>query len=203
MKTDDLEDCNFNDWQEDEDEATPVKSFFCDTIFPSMSPLIAHDKSIYNFDVKESAAVLGYDDISLIMMVNLIRRRVKDATGSINAGFIEHLKEEIKAKDFLNDHSFMKPVFDEDPVLFLLREALVNSGDIEDNDDDIEEEMKLSAALQQELLSQKGNSDEVNETLIKYQSTMETIDAGLDMELNPVNDDYYASSYSHIYYIST
>lgn len=185
----------FNDWEE-EDEEMPVQSLFCDAIFPSMSLLITHDKEVYNFDLKDFAATLGNDDISLIKMINLIRRRVKD-TAAIHAGFVDQVKEEIRAREFLKDDIFMRPVLVDDPVLFLLREALVKSGAIEDNDDDVEEEMKLSAALQRELLSQK-DSGEVNETLIKYQSMVASINAGLDMELGIVDDDYYFSGYSHI-----
>jgi protein arginine N-methyltransferase 3 len=188
-------DDNFSDWEED-DEEVMVKSLFSDIQLPSIKLFLEYDKDNFNFDLQEIIAASKYDDIGLIMLINMIRRRVimliNKSTGAIvDSLFIDELKNEISNGDFLGHELNMRPVLDEDPVLFLLRDALVKSGVLHDDDDDAEE----LATINQDRKTSEGDAV-MKEMLARYQSLIASLTASPDA--NAPDDSYYFDGYSNI-----
>ena len=184
------EDNKFESWEEDndDDEDQTVKSLFCDLVFPSVSDLIASDKESFGFDLREAAGSVQYDDIALIMLVNFIRRRVHGLSSPavVNSSFIDGLKTDLASKSFLQDDTNMRPVLNDDPLLFLLRDALIASGTIVDDDDEEIEAKETQAAIasaQQQLQLAGGSSSSSTggeELLKKYQLIVASLTAEPD-----------------------
>ena len=185
------EEDQFESWEDDndDDEDLSVKSLFCDLVFPSVGALITSDKESFGFDLREAAGSVQYDDIALIMLVNFIRRRVHGLSSSavVDRSFVVALQSELAAKTFLQDDANMRPVLNDDPLLFLLRDALIASGTIVDDDDEEIEAKETQAAVasaQQQLQLAGGSSSSSNtngeELLKKYQSIVASLTAEPD-----------------------
>jgi type I protein arginine methyltransferase len=182
-------DDNFEDWEDDEDEEIVVKSLFSNSNHASMRQFLQHDKENHGFDLLEVVAASNFDDIRLIKLVNMIRRRVKDAgEHAIDPSFINKLKSDILRDDLLDDKQNMLPVLREDPVLFLLRDELVKNGIMADDDDDDEIQ---AVKVGNELVP--GVSD-MRETLARYQSLITSLTSSPDVS----DDSYYFDGYSNI-----
>ena len=181
---------DFEDWEEEEEEDVTVKSLFSEATQTSIQQFLQYDKENFGFDLQEIISVHKYDDIGLIMLVNMIRRRVRDFAQKVDSEFIDNLKLEISEGGLLDDESNMHPVLHEDPVLFLLRDALVKNGVMKDDDDDDDEVLK---ALQ--LHSETTNGAEMNETIAKYRSLLTSLTAP---DVGLADDSYYFDSYANI-----
>jgi type I protein arginine methyltransferase len=183
-------DDNFEDWEDDEDEEIFVKSLFSNSNHNSMEKFMQHDKDNFGFDLLEVVAASKFDDIRLIKLVNMIRRRVKDAgEHAIDPTFISNLKSDILRDDLLDDQDNMLPVLREDPVLFLLRDELVKNGIMADDDDDDDDVQ--AAEVGNEFVP--GISD-MKETLSRYQSLITSLTSSPDV----ADDSYYFDGYSNI-----
>ena len=194
MKDDGNEsDENFEDWEdeEDEDEDVIVKSLFSDVTQSSIQLFLDYDNENFGFDLVNIVSIGKYDNIGVIMLINMIRRRVKDAVGNIDSEFISKLKSEILTGDLLKDDSNMRPVLQEDPVLFLLWDTLVKNGVIQDDDDDDVEDLNAS---NQERITAAAGAD-ANETIARYQSLITSLTA---VDMNIADDSYYFDSYANI-----
>lgn len=178
---------NFEDWEDDEDEEIIVKSLFSNSNHASMKQFLQHDKDNFEFDLMEVVAASKFDDIRLIKLVNMIRRRVKDVgEHAVNPSFISQLKSDILRDDLLDDVENMLPVLQEDPVLFLLRDELVKNGIMTDDDlDDEIEAVKVGNVL---------GTSEMKETLARYQSLITSLTSSPDVS----DDSYYFDGYSNI-----
>lgn len=208
----------FDDWEEDGDEDVTVKSLFSAMLFPSVKALLAHDRETYGFDLCEAAAAVQYDDIALIMLVNFIRRRVEECNvsssssiasssnaKSVDSSFIEKLKLELTTREFLQDDTNMIPILNDDPVLFLLRDALVEDGIITDENDEEEEAIEAQTAIAMATQQQEQNQDGTTaaahagreDMLKKYQTIIATLTAESDAK-EAADDSYYFTGYSHI-----
>ena len=182
-------DDNFEDWEDDEDEEIIVKSLFSNSNHNSMEKFMQHDKDNFGFDLLEVVAASKFDDIRLIKLVNMIRRRVKDAgEHAIDPTFISNLKSDILRDDLLDDQDNMLPVLREDPVLFLLRDELVKNGIMADDDDDDDVQ---AVEVGNEFVP--GISD-MKETLSRYQSLITSLTSSPDV----ADDSYYFDGYSNI-----
>lgn len=182
-------DDNFEDWEEEEDEDFIVTSLFSAVTLTNIQSFLLYDNQNYGFDLSEIVSVGKYDNIGLIMLVNMIRRRVKEASAEIDAKFISDLKSEILRGDLLQDDSNMHPVLQEDPVLFLLWDVLVKNGVIADDDDDIED----IQAMNQDTGKTAGGA-EMQETIARYQTLITSLTAADDVR----DDSYYFDGYSNI-----
>ena len=180
---------DFEDWEEEEEEDVIVKSLFSEATQTSIQQFLQYDKENFDFDLQEIISANKYDDIRLIMLVNMIRRRVRDFAGEVDGEFIENLKTEISEGGFFDDESNMRPVLHEDPVLFLLRDTLVKNGVMEDDDDDDE----VLGALHLE--SETTSGTEMNETIAKYRSLLTSLTA---TDVGLADDSYYFDSYANI-----
>ena len=210
---DDDDDGTFDDWEEDEDcgddDDAPVRSLFSDAVFPSIKEMIAHDRATFGFDLLDAAGALHFDDIGLIMLVNFVRRRVRDrgvasAATAVDAVFVDAVKAEVATGAFLRDDTNMQPVLPDDSLLFLLRDALVKDGVVPEEDDDEvearEAQAAVAAAQQQTGVSAGapvGGSSAADDMLKKYQAMVAALTAEPDLKTDP-DDEYYFTGYSHI-----
>jgi type I protein arginine methyltransferase len=181
-------DDNFDDWEDDEDEEIVVKSLFSNCNHASMKQFLQHDKDNFSFDLLEVVAASKFDDIRLIKLVNMIRRRVKNVgEHAIDPSFISKLKSDILRDDLLDDKENMLPVLREDPVLFLLRDELMKNGIMAEDDDDEIQAVNVGNELV------PGVSD-IRETLARYQTLITSLTSSPDVS----DDSYYFDGYSNI-----
>lgn len=132
------------DWAETEDNVA-VQSLFDSTLCSSVDDLITHDLQKYGFDLKHAVDMVGCNDISIIMLVNFIRRKVSESV-AIDSSFIHLLNEAIIAKQFLHDDTSMVPVLPEDPLLYLLHDTLCQDDNASQDDEWHENEDQIEAS---------------------------------------------------------
>ena len=180
---------NFSDWEDDDEEQFIIRSLFSDSEQTNMKSFLQYDKDNFDFDLSEVVSAAKYDDIRLIMLVNMIRRRVGEAIGiAIDASFIQELKKDIVEGNLVDDEVNMLPVLKDDPVLFLLRDELVRNGVMADDDDDDD----AVVATKPEEVSSGGI--EMRDTISRYQSLITSLTANQDV----ADDSYYFDGYSNI-----
>ena len=179
---------NFSDWEDDDEEQFIIRSLFSDSVQTNIKSFLQYDKDNFDFDLSEIVSAAKYDDIRLIMLVNMIRRRVGEANGvAIDASFIQELKKDIIEGNLVDDEVNMLPVLKDDPVLFLLRDELVRNGVMADDDDD-----DAVVATKPEEVSSGGI--EMRDTISRYQSLITSLTANQDV----ADDSYYFDGYSNI-----
>jgi protein arginine N-methyltransferase 1 len=132
------------------------------------------------------------------MLINFIRRRVKETISPIDSSFVGMLKVEIDSKMYLNDDMNMRPVLPEDPLLFSLRDALVRCGRIVETDDDIGETSVAASTASAKALDSSGQLEEMQQTLSKYQSLVAALTAETSEAIDKRDDAYYFDGYSHV-----
>lgn len=115
---------DLEDWVE---EGEAMKSLFNEDRLDTVSSLISHDLDLFGFDLR--SVVREYcsdDDLSVIKLINFIRSNVaKQPVELINAEFISNLVQSIGTKEFIQNDEYMKPVIEDDPLLFLYEEELL------------------------------------------------------------------------------
>lgn len=192
-------DGGFEDWEEEEDDVISAKSLFCDEVFPSIALLMEHDMTTYGFSLQEAALSLGMGDLSLIMLINFIRRKVQEANQKIDAAFIDGIKKELSDRSFLQSDENMIPAIQDDPLLFLLRDALGITDDEDDEDED--EAAKARENSSRFHVSENADILTLQQEMVKYKSiiTALTNDPGETVDQDRTADDgYYFDSYSHV-----
>ena len=118
---------DLEDWVED-DETIQIKSLFNDDMLSSVEQLVSHDLELYEFDLKKIVADHCSDDLSVIKLINFIRARAAvTAITTIDSGFIIDVKSCIERKEFLEGDVYMKPVIEDDPLLYLYEETLIDA----------------------------------------------------------------------------
>ena len=184
---------NFSDWEDDDEEHFIIRSLFSDSEQTTIKSFLQFDKDNYDFDLSEIVSAAKYDDIRLIMLVNMIRRRVGEVKGiAIDAAFIQELKKDIIEGNLVDDEVNMLPVLKDDPVLFLLRDELVRNGVMADDDDDDDDDDNAVVAAKFEEVSSGGI--EMRDTISRYQSLITSLTANQDV----ADDSYYFDGYSNI-----
>ena len=182
---------NFSDWEDDDEEHFIIRSLFSDSEQTTIKSFLQFDKDNYDFDLSEIVSAAKYDDIRLIMLVNMIRRRVGEVKGiAIDAAFIQELKKDIIEGNLVDDEVNMLPVLKDDPVLFLLRDELVRNGVMADDDDDDDDNAVVAAKFEE--VSSGGI--EMRDTISRYQSLITSLTANQDV----ADDSYYFDGYSNI-----
>ena len=209
----------YEDWESENDDEVCVKSLFDDTTFGSIAALLEHDERVHGFRLQDAAALVGTDDLHLIMLVNLIRQRVRDAgsTSPVDASFIAGLQQEIASRAFLSElDTYMLPVLPEDPLLYLLRDAL---GGLGDDDDDEGPQSSYHSARQSDdalhaPLALDEYQDDMRQQVESYRSLLSALSLGGDVSSGgggssstsggggggggSDSDGYYFDSYAHI-----
>ena len=183
---------NFSDWEDDDEEQFIIRSLFSESVQTNIKSFLQYDMDNFDFDLSEIVSAAKYDDIRLIMLVNMIRRRVGEANGiSIDASFIQELKKDIIEGNLVDDEVNMLPVLKDDPVLFLLRDELVRNGVMADDDDDDDDDDAVVATKPEEVSS---DGIEMRDTISRYQSLITSLTANQDV----ADDSYYFDGYSNI-----
>lgn len=117
---------DFRDWQAEdgEDEEEAVKSLFCSQKLSSLAELVEHDKKIFGFDLQAVVKDVCQDDFSYIKLINFIRSSVKEkeAEASSKEDLVASVTRLIESKVFLDGETYLKPVIESDPLLFLFDE---------------------------------------------------------------------------------
>jgi len=125
-------DPEFNDWVEDEEDKSQLRSLFDNHCFDSFQSLIDYDNKTYDFDLNHLVSKICTDQISFIKLVNFIRHFV-NCHASISQSDISQLKDEILLKSFLSEENYMIPVLQDDSVLYSFEEHFTQ---FEDNEED-------------------------------------------------------------------
>jgi SAM-dependent methyltransferase len=137
----------YDDWNDPESEDTQCRSLFDTTNevkLDSPAALLEHDLREYGFDVRSICGVVGTNDITLIKLVNFVRGRVVQATRdgiAVDPTFAAALQSELcnsSGGNVLGNDNLMIPVDREDPLLYLLAEAIQADGSNDSDDDDEE-----------------------------------------------------------------
>jgi len=118
---------DLEDWIDDEeDDNLMIKSLFDDSHFPTVESLLHYDSNVYKFDLRQIIHGQFHDDISIIKLINFIRFKVSSAEkGSISDEFIEEIIRMVGTKEFLSNDLYMKPVLEDDPLLYLYEDNLI------------------------------------------------------------------------------
>ncbi|KAH6679605.1 putative ribosomal protein arginine N-methytransferase rmt3 [Halenospora varia] len=97
---------------EPDEEETQFISLLDDEVFTDIMSMLNHCKDKYNFDFLEIRKKLGLDFYGNIKLVNYVRSRVHNG---------QKVDTNISRKDF-DDEMFLKPVLEDDALLFSLDE---------------------------------------------------------------------------------
>ncbi|KAK5324894.1 Ribosomal protein arginine N-methyltransferase rmt3 [Exophiala xenobiotica] len=108
--SDPLDTTNDEGWEdvEQDEESITVVSLFDDKIFPDAAGMLAYCRDSYGFDIWKLRQDFGLDFLDLIKLVNYVRSEVK-------AG---NTHPEISTKSVFEDDKFLKPVLEDDALLY-------------------------------------------------------------------------------------
>jgi len=193
----------WGEWESDE-EAERIQSLFDATTHASVAALISHDEATWGFSLSEAAQWVGVGELSTIMLVNFVRRRVAEvAEHGVDAAFVARLKEEIIARAFLGREDLMIPALPGDPLLYMLQDALGMADSY--SDDDAEGQQRGGSAMRAQFsASEEGVAtiEALKQEMGKYKSIITAL-----TEEPPVppegqeargDDGYYFDSYSQV-----
>jgi protein arginine N-methyltransferase 3 len=135
----DQEDKEFNDWVEDEDESLSVQDLFSSATFPSISLMMEHDKNSFDFDLKDIVQTVCKDTYEYIKLINFIRSTASTLP-NISKEQVADVKNQILNKSFLEGEQYLKPVLENDPLLFIYEENF--SLEEDDEEDNVQKESK-------------------------------------------------------------
>jgi type I protein arginine methyltransferase len=117
---------DFSGWVDDEEDNGRVKSLFGNTLLDSVEKLVEHDKKVFHFDLMQMVKEVCTDDFSFIKLINFIRSF--SSSLPLQQLDIPMLEELIRSKAFLEDETYLKPVLEDDPLLFLYEELFQLEG---------------------------------------------------------------------------
>ncbi|KAJ1938702.1 hypothetical protein FBU59_004357 [Linderina macrospora] len=113
----DTQDERWDDWEDDE-LLTPMKCLFCATTFQSAITLFRHVKQHHGFDFPHARKTLNLDFYQSMRAVNYIRTLEKT-----DPKFSQVSQFELTGTEaFLNDDEYLKPVLEDDTLLYALDE---------------------------------------------------------------------------------
>ena len=203
----------FVDWESDDEELS-VKSLFDESRHGTIKAQMDHDAAKWGFSLFDAARSVGMGDLSTIMLVNFIRRRVVELGASgvgVDAAFVAKLNLEIAERTFLKNEEFMIPVLESDQLLYLLQDALGMAGDYSDEDEvgivggrgGVRGEASAgSAAPASDIIATVSAIDSLKLEVNKYKSIITALatEAGTEeaQSLTVPNDGYYFESYSQL-----
>lgn len=122
---------DLEDWIDDEeDDKLLIKSLFDNSQFPTVESLLHYDSEVYKFDLRQIIHDQFHDDISIIKLINFIRFKVSSVEiDNISDAFIAEIIRLVGTKEFLSDDIYMKPVLEDDPLLYLYEDNLITMDD--------------------------------------------------------------------------
>lgn len=186
-----------SDWldvEPDEEQSTVVSLFGPET-FSTPSEMLEHDKTKNGFDLLVTIRRLHLDFYGAIKLINFIRHQVQQGQSLPDPISAEHIEDEL----------YLKPVLDNDALLFNLDEIL--EGEQADNAAD----SSLAHAPADELLARnkalEAELEAIRDQFTNYRLAVEeTLDKrwGDDTDAGPStsvpkkdNSEYYFESYAH------
>ncbi|BCR84822.1 protein arginine methyltransferase RmtB [Aspergillus chevalieri] len=108
----------WEDLEPDQEEFEPIVGLFSDKIYPDVNAMLQESKDKHDFDLRKIQKEFDLDFIGLIKLVNYIRSEVK-------AG---NTAPDVSSTDKFDDEAYMKPVLEDDALLYSL-------GDIAEEDE--------------------------------------------------------------------
>ncbi|KAH8695523.1 protein arginine methyltransferase RmtB [Talaromyces proteolyticus] len=140
--SDSLSPANDEGWEdvEPEDDSQPVVGLFSADVYPDVRLMLKETKEKYNFDLVKVRKDLDLGFLDAIKLVNYIRLEVQKGNKS----------PDVSSKSLFNDDAYLKPVLDDDALLYSLddladdgEEDGTNNQNTEKRVHDLEEELEL------------------------------------------------------------
>jgi hypothetical protein len=124
----------FNEWVEDEDdESELVQSLFSEAKLRNIEQLIEFDSANFGFDLNFVVKTFCSDDFSYIKLINFIRSFPFDS--NLKELSIRNLMEALETRQFLEGEQYLRPIMEDDALLFKFDEIFEFEGnDIDDID---------------------------------------------------------------------
>ncbi|KAG9291158.1 hypothetical protein G9A89_013030 [Geosiphon pyriformis] len=149
----DPNDERWDDWEEEEAQ-TNLKCLFCSDLFSTPNNAFKHCKEEHGFDFRGIKANFNLDFYQCIRLLNYIRYQGFHNPQLVTTPYIISGTE-----TFLNDDEYLKPVIDDDPLLYAFdseepEEDFKNTGSI------YKEKFSPTTPLEQELLERLHISEE-------------------------------------------
>jgi hypothetical protein len=168
---------------ESDEESTPITSFFTSQTFPTVAAMLEDSVKNHGYNFVEDVQKLQLDFHGAVKLVNFVRDHVQNGLP---------LPKDISAKD-LEDEKYLRPVLENDALIFSLDEVLETINTDQDKDGNLAARNK---ELEEEL-------EKLRDQFASYRLTVqETLDKrwGDDTETTPTEkkDDsaYYFESYA-------
>ncbi|KAF5002285.1 hypothetical protein FGRMN_502 [Fusarium graminum] len=168
---------------ESDEESVPITSFFTTQTFPTVAAMLEDSNKNHGFNFANYVQTLQLDFHGAVKLVNFVRDHVKNGSS---------LPEKIVAKD-LEDEKYLRPVLENDALIFSLDDILETINDQTDGSKNLE---ARNRDLEEEL-------EKLRDQFANYRLTVQqTLDKkwGDDSETAPTEkkDDsaYYFESYA-------
>jgi protein arginine N-methyltransferase 3 len=173
-------------------EETQFKSLLDDEVFSNIPEMLKHCKEKHNFDFLAIRQKLGLDFYGNIKLINYIRFQVQEG---------KKLPEDISKSDF-EDEKFLKPVLEDDALLFSLDDLpeIEDSGAPAIKSDSIVRPVELVARvseLEEELRRMQTQFDNYRATVSQTLDDRWNTGATEKEEEKRDDDSHYFSSYSY------
>ncbi|KAH8424064.1 protein arginine methyltransferase RmtB [Aspergillus melleus] len=110
--SEDSELSNEEGWEdvEPDDETQPVVGLFSEKVYPDVNAMLKESKEKHDFDLRKVQKNLGLDFLGTIKLVNYIRSQVEAGNTS----------PDVTSKDKFDDDVYLKPVLEDDALLYSL-----------------------------------------------------------------------------------
>ncbi|KAK2713203.1 hypothetical protein QYM36_011785, partial [Artemia franciscana] len=188
--------CSDEDWVED--DVLSARCLFCSEILCSIQYFLKHLFQVHSFSLPAIIKNWKLDDYGYIKLINYIRMEKPSPEIVVDCD-----------RTFLENDQFLKPVINDDSVLFWdIHSILAPGEDIELNKTEPENSVifwRNKAIETQILLEEKSNSlQETLNCLGKMKATVQNLlgdttksDGGQEVSNHSSRDDSYFTSYSH------
>ncbi|KAG8711639.1 hypothetical protein FRC11_002266, partial [Ceratobasidium sp. 423] len=123
----------FSDWVDEDD--TPTKSLFDETVLPNALKAVAHDKETHGVDIVELGNNLKLDFLKRVRLINYIRKS-QSSPAEVLALKVDN--------PLFSDDVHLRPVIEDDPLL------LLGNDEWSDDEDEKPGDSKKIAEMEQE-----------------------------------------------------
>ncbi|KAL1873768.1 Ribosomal protein arginine N-methyltransferase rmt3 [Paecilomyces lecythidis] len=179
---------------EPDDDSQPIVGLFSADVYPDVRSMLKETKEKYNFDLRRIQKELDLDFLDTIKLVNYVRSEVR-------AG---NTKPDVSSKDIFQDEIYMRPVLEDDALLYSLDDLGEAEGEGETSASNAEKRvLELQEQLERlqgqfseyRLAVQKSLDDQLSKEDDSKASTQKTTD-----RLQEADADYFTSySYNTIH----
>ncbi|CRG92620.1 protein arginine N-methyltransferase 3 [Talaromyces islandicus] len=140
-----LNPANDEGWEdvEPEDDSQPVVGLFSADVYPDVRVMLRETKERYNFDLVKVQKEFDLDFLGSIKLVNYIRSEAQKGNKA----------PDVSSKSAFDDDSYLKPVLDDDALLYSLEDLTDDSAEEENKDKGAERRV---AELEEELEQLRG-----------------------------------------------